>query len=45
MALKKWLDICQPKLCGGFEFRLFNDYNTTLLSKLTKKIATRDQNF
>ena len=38
LTLKAWRDICQLKIYGGLGFRLFKDFNTTLLAKLGWKI-------
>lgn len=43
MALKDWNSICCPKNAGGLGFRLFWDFNLTLLSKLGWKLAS-DEN-
>lgn len=43
MALRKWTDICQPKSCGGLDFRLFYEFNTAMLAKLDWKIASGEQ--
>lgn len=43
LALKAWGDICQPKDQGGLDFRLFNDYNLALLSKLAWKMGSGEE--
>lgn len=35
MALRKRTSICQLKSCGGLDFRLFYEFNTAMLAKLT----------
>ncbi|KAL3839320.1 hypothetical protein ACJIZ3_023911 [Penstemon smallii] len=42
LMLKSWSTICLPKSKGGLEFRKTEDFNRALVTKLTWKVASND---
>ena len=42
-AWKNWESLCQPRHCGGMEFRKFKEMNVALLTKMAWLVASNNE--